>query len=266
MTEENAAPDEGQAAQAVENVSPPTSWVETLDEDMRGFVEAKGFKDPAAVLKSYQNLEKLRGVPEDRLLKLPEKMDDPEGMASVYDRLGRPESADAYTRAMGDDFNDDVFKGISAKAHELGLSDAQFAGMQEVTANLAGEIDAAREEKMAAEFDQWKSANADGFNAAARAMAQAGVDENQLEGILSGDKAQLYDFLAKVGAGMNEQPVTMGDQPGGAFNMTPAAAQQKIQELLADNDFMKGYTSSNSKVRAPAIARMEQLQKAAAQR
>lgn len=264
MTEENAVPAEGQAAETAEDVSSTPSWVETLDPDLKGFVEAKGFKDPAAVLKSYQNLEKLRGVPEDRLLKLPEKMDDQDGMAAVYDRLGRPENADAYTRALGDDFNDDVFKGIAAKAHELGLSDAQFAGLQEVTASLAGQIDAARDERIAAEFDQWKSANADGFNAAARAMAQAGVNEEQLEGILSGDKAKLYDFLAKVGSGLNEKPVTIGDQPAG-FNMTPAAAKQKIQELLSDKDFMSNYTSSNSKVRGPAIARMEQLQKAAAQ-
>jgi hypothetical protein len=262
MTEETAAPVEGQAAET--EAPAVTSWLEGFDADARGYVETKGFKEPADLLNSYRNLEKLRGVPAERLIKLPEKMDDAEAMGEVFDRLGRPEAADKYTRALGDEFNDDVFKGIASEAHKLGLTDAQFAGMQQATAQFAAKVQEAQDAQIASEFDEWKGKNADGFNAAARAMAQAGVSEEQLEGILTGNKAALYDFLAKVGAGLNEAPVTQGDNPPAGFEMTPAAAKSKIQELMADEAFMKQYLSTNQKVRAPAIARMEALQKAAA--
>jgi len=41
------------------------------DEGLRGYVQTKGFKDPGALAESYRNLEKLQGVPQERLLKLP---------------------------------------------------------------------------------------------------------------------------------------------------------------------------------------------------
>lgn len=263
MTEENAAPGEGQAAET-DGQQQATSWLDGFDDDAKGYIENKGFKEPRDLLTSYQNLEKLRGVPAERLLKLPEKADDAAAMAEVYDRLGRPEAPDKYTRALAEEFHDDTYKAIAAKAHELGLNDAQFKGMQEVTASLAAQLQDAQDEASAAAFDEWKSKNADGFNAAARAMAQAGVSEEQLEGILSGDKTALYGFLAKVGAGLNEKPIEQGDNPPGGFEMTPARAKAKIAELMADDDFMKKYTSPNQKVRGPAVARMEELHKAAA--
>lgn len=264
MTEETAAPVEGQAApvEGAQDAAPP-SWLDGLDDDKKGYIEAKGFKDPGAVIESYRNLEKLRGVPEDRLLKLPEKMDGAD-LSPIYDKLGRPESADKYTRVLGEGFNDDAFKGIAAKAHELGLNDAQFKGLQEITGNMAAQVQEQMDATAAAEFDAWKSKNDQGFKDAARVMAQVGVSEEQLEGILSGNKAALYDFLAKFGAKTAESPVIQGEQPGGDFGMSPASARQKINELMADKAFMDAYTSTNAKVRGPAIARIETLHKAAA--
>lgn len=261
MTEETAAPAEGQAAQ---DTAQTASWVDTLPPEMKGYVETKGFKDPAAVLTSYQNLEKLRGVPEDRLLKLPEKM-DADALAPIYDKLGRPEAAEKYTRALGEEFNDDVFRTVAATAHKLGLSDTQFKGLQQIMAEQATSIQQATEAQAAQAFDQWKAQNTEGFNAAARVMATVGMDEAGVEGLLSGDKTALYAFLAKVAARSAEGQVVHGDQPGaGEFGLSPQAARQKISELMADKTFMEQYTSTNSKVRQPAIDRMMKLQEAAA--
>lgn len=265
MTEETAAPAEGQAApvEGAQEAAPPSSWLDGLNDDIKGYVEAKGFKDPGAVVESYRNLEKLRGVPEDRLLKLPEKMDGAD-LSPIYDKLGRPESAEKYTRVLGEDFNDAAFQGIAKKAHELGLNDAQFKGLQEITGTMAQQVQEQLDATAAAEFDDWKSKNDQGFKDAARVMSQVGVSEEQLEGILSGNKAALYDFLAKFGAKTAESQVIQGEQPGGEFGLSPAAARQKIAELMSDKSFMEAYTSTNSKVRGPAIARIETLHKAAA--
>jgi len=251
MTDEITPPVEGQGEQQ------QVSWVDSLPTDMKGYVETKGFKDPVAVLVSYQNLEKLRGVPEAQLLKLPAKLDDAEGMAAVYDRLGRPESAEKYTQAVG--VSDDVFKAIAADAHKLGLSDAQFAGLQKTTGMVAEKLREAEETATAAAFDQWKGSNGDGFTAAARVMATVGVDEKQLEGILTGDKVALYDFLARVGSRSSEAAVIQGEAPRSEFAMSPDAARLKVSELFADKDFMAAYTNPNERIRKPAIDRMSRL-------
>ena len=83
-------------------------------------------------------------------------------------------------------------------------------------------------------------------------------------GVLSGDKKSLYDMLAKVGARTAESQVVVGEQPGtGGFKMSPQAASAKISELLADKSFSEQYFNTNPKIRAPAIARIEELQKIA---
>lgn len=258
MNEVTAAPVEGQAAP----VAP--SWTESLPEEMRGYVETKGFKDPVAVLTSYQNLEKLRGVPEDRLLKLPETM-DAAALAPIYDKLGRPADAEKYSRALPEGFDDGVFKAAATEAHKLGLSDAQFTGLQKIMAEQATGLATAQEDQASKAFDQWKATNADGFNAAARVMASVGMDEAGLANLLAGDKTAMYGFLAKVAARSAEGQIIHGDQPGaGEFGMSPAAAKQKISDLFADKAFMEQYTSSNSLVRKPAIDRMSKLNEIAA--
>lgn len=259
MSEETAAPGEGQAASA----APAAKWTDALPEEMRGYVETKGFKDTTALLTSYQNLEKLRGVPEDRLLKLPEKM-DADALAPIFDKLGRPDAPEKYTRALGEGFDDGVFKAVASEAHKLGLTDAQFAGMQKAMGAQAQALQEATDTAAAAAFDAWKASNEEGFNNAAKVMATVGMDEAGLEALLSGDKTALYGFLAKVAARSAEGKVIHGDQPGaGAFGMSPAAAKQKVAELYADEAFMKQYTSTNAAVRQVAIDRMSALQQIA---
>src|SRR5690606_18358521 len=70
-----------------------TDWTSGFSDDLKGFVQNKGFKDPASVLDSYRNLEKLMGTPKERLLRLPENMDDANAMGEIYTRLGRPQTA-----------------------------------------------------------------------------------------------------------------------------------------------------------------------------
>lgn len=270
MTEEvNAAPlDAGQAAPAPvdgQGAANSGTFLESFaDDDMRGYIEKKGFKDAGALADSYRNLEKLRGVPSEQLLQLPADMGDGEAMGAVYERLGRPESAESYTNTLGDEFNTDVFKGIAAKAHELGLSDKQFQGLQEITSQQSQAVLEAQETQAAEAFDKWKGDNADGFTKAAKLMADVGMNEESLEGLLAGDKASMYDFLAKVAGRTGEAAVIEG-QPsqGEGFNMSPSVAKQKVSELFADADFMKQYTSQSKKVRQPAIDRMMKLQEIA---
>lgn len=259
MVDELAAPAEGQAAPAP---SVP-SWMDGLSPELRAYNETKGFTDPASVLSGYQNLEKLRGVPESQLLKLPVDMATPGAMDAVYDRLGRP-AADKYTNALGEGFDANVFKVAADAAHKAGLSDTQFKTMQETMATVSKGVLDAQESATAASFDTWKAANETGFQSAAKLMATVGMTDESLGALLTGDKAAMFDFLAKVAGRSQEGVIVHGEAPSDQFGLSPAMARSKIDQLYADKAFMDQYTSANARLRAPAIARMEALQIAAA--
>lgn len=262
MSEEAAAPEPGQAAPAPAEAT--ADWTSGFDDEMRGYIENKGFKEPTDLANGYRNLEKLRGVPAENLLQIPSDPTDREAMLPVYAKLGMPEQADQYTRVLGDDFNSDVYNSLTEQAHMLGLGDGQFQGLQQTFAEQAQAVMEQQEAQAVEQFDQWQSSNPDGFQAAARAMAEVGMNEEQVEGVLNGDKTALYDFLAKVGARTGESTIVQGDDTSSGFNMSPAAAQAKIAELMADDTFMRQYTSPTKNVREVAIKRMEKLQEIAA--
>lgn len=259
MTEDTAAPvDTGQAVHEAE------SWTASIeDADLRGYAENKKFESPEILLSSYRNLEKLRGVPAEELIRLPHDTADREAMMPIYAALGLPESAEQYTRALPDTFDNDIYNSLANQAHMLGLGDGQFQGLQQTFADQAEAIMAQQEEYAAQVFDEWQTGNPDGFQAAARAMAEAGVNEQQVEGILNGDKTALYDFLARIGSQTQESTVVSGDSPTQGFRMSPEAAKAKIADLMADDTFMRQYSAASAKVRDPAVKRMEELHKAA---
>ena len=263
MSEEaTPAPDEGQAPPSGE-VAP--SWTEGFSDEMRGYIETKGFSDPAALATSYQNLEKLRGVPEERLVQLPADMSDLEAMAPVYSKMGRPETADAYTNVLGEGFDTDTFKAITERAHMLGMGDGQLQGMQEAISEIATKTQEAQDAEADEQFSAWKESNEDGYQNAARVMAAVGLKEGDIAALLNGDKTAIYDFAAKVGARSAEGDVVHGQQPTGdtGFGMSKAVAQSKISELFQDKAFTDAYYSTNKAIRQPAINRMIELQKTA---
>ena len=256
MSEEPAAPVEGQAAPIEPAIAP--GWTDGMADDHKGYVENKGWKDSSDMLNSYQNLEKLRGVPEDQILRWPDDPGKEGAMDPIYSRIGRPETADAYTNVLGDGFDTDAFKAISESAHSLGLGDGQFQGLQKIVAEQSQAMLEQQAAATDAAFDQWTASKPDDLANAQRAMSELGITEEQAAAMVAGDKTAIFDFAAKVGARTSEAPVIQG-AGAGEFAITPSAAKSKITELMADKDFMDQYTNSSAKVRQPAIDRMMKL-------
>src|SRR3990167_3081868 len=90
-----AAPATTTADTTTQDTTTTPAWTDGLPQETLGFVEKKGWKGNADVITSYQNLEKLQGVPAERIIKLPEKLEGTE-MDVIYNRLGRPEKPDGY--------------------------------------------------------------------------------------------------------------------------------------------------------------------------
>jgi hypothetical protein len=238
------------------------------DTDLRGYVQTKGFKDPAAVAEADRNFEKLQGVPQDRLLKLPEKSDDPL-WDSIYSKLGRPEKPDGYELKFE---GDDAFaKSASEAMHKAGLTKAQAAGLNEFwNAHVDGMIKAdteARQQRDAAEMTGLRTKWGQNFDAhveqGRRAGREFGLSEQEFEAISgalgSGKTLELFQKIgAKVGEAAPFNPNGSGGSSG--FGMTKEAAQQRIKTLQGDREWGTRYLNGG----AAEKEEMDRLQRIAA--
>lgn len=71
------------------------AWYGSVDADTESYIKNKGWKGPGDLLKSYTNLERLRGVGADKLLKLPDFNNADEANA-FYERIGVPKAPTDY--------------------------------------------------------------------------------------------------------------------------------------------------------------------------
>jgi hypothetical protein len=82
--------------------TPTPPWHQGIEAETLGFWQNKGYDlaDPKVfatkITEHYRNAEKHLGVPQDRLLRLPDKPDDADGWKTVYQRLGAPKDVKEY--------------------------------------------------------------------------------------------------------------------------------------------------------------------------
>lgn len=233
--------------------TPSPDWTTGLNDDLKGYVQNKGFKDPAAVLDSYRNLEKLRGVPQERLLTLPEKDDAPE-WAQIHERLGKPKTAEEYKFELPEGAKDEGFEkwvrdtlhsnGISKKAGEAIMKSYSDYFTNQMNAVVeADKVSLANEVKSLQK--EWGAAYEQNSGIADRAAAAFGMDEAQIKalGEVMG-RAGAMKFLYNIGSRLGEGQFVTGGKDGGGFGiLTPAAAMDRINALKRDPDFSKRYLS-----------------------
>ena len=245
--------------------TPPASWLDSItDNDLRGYVENKGWKDPRELADGYRNLEKLLG---GEKLPLPKGEDDAEGWARVYDKLGRPQAADAYKIPTMGDGQDQFVKDVQGKFHELGLTEKQgnalaewYHGVQKgmVDTTLAGSAQQA-EADLAALKTEWGGAYDENIEFGRRAAREYGLDEaklNKMEQALG--TGEMLKLMASIGRSQGEASFNKGDGGSGSFGMTPAQAQARIGELKADKGWTQKYVAGDADARAE-FARLHQL-------
>lgn len=246
----------------------PADWTSGLNDDFKGYVQNKGFKDPTAVLDSYRNLEKLMGAPKERLLKLPEKMDDEAAMMDIFNKLGRPEKAEDYNLPVPQGMDDSFAKWAKESFHKMGLTKTQAekfganwneyvmgqsqARQDAFKAKAAGEVDALKKE--------WGMAHEKNVNVAKNAARAFGVDEATIEKLeATMGFAPLMKFMHGIGSKLGESNFVAGNGNGGFGALSPQAAIDQISALRGDADFVKKYTSGD----VEAKAKMEHLHKMA---
>jgi hypothetical protein len=116
--------------QPTEPVSGKT-WKEAISEEYRSNPNIEKFTELDALAKSYINAVSMIGTDK---IPLPGKTSTDEQWNEVYNKLGRPESADKYTLELKTDVapvDENVIKGFAQNAHKLGLNNKQAQGILE---------------------------------------------------------------------------------------------------------------------------------------
>lgn len=277
MTEEapaTTAPTEGQAAEG-QGSNPFASF----EGDDLGYIQNKGWDKEGGVqslVKSYKNLEAMRGVPEDRILKLPE---GEEGWGEVYKKLGKPDALEGYDYKApeGQEIDSGRMDWFNKLAHDLHLNKTQHNKLAEATQTYETDIFAGMETKAGEERvielnklkDEWGNAYEERVELASRAIRAFGVDEgamNALEEVLDkgGQKgnAAVMRMFAKIGESISEHKLPGADGER-QFGQTPEMLEAEIQalftEIKADPARLKNF-NTNKGPDKDKIARLRKLQ------
>jgi hypothetical protein len=243
-----------------------TKWLgDDAPEDLRGYVQNKGWKHPREVLEGYRNLEKVVGTAR---LAMPKDENDVEGYNKVYDALGRPKSAAEYKLPVPEGADPAFAKAASEVFHKAGVTSKQASAVATWWNEQMGNAQKAAEEKYLAESDAamqkleatWGSAYQERMETTKRAVRQFGIDAttaDAMERALGTEK--FMDFMWRVGHAISEHGAGAGlEQPGtGSGALTPEQAKAEIARLKGDREWAKKYANGG----AEESRRMQQLHK-----
>lgn len=225
----------------------PTEWFGGFAEDLKGYVQNKGFKDPAALADSYRNLEKLVGVRE-KLLQVPDDLSSKD-MDAVWNRLGRPDAPDKYSFKNQDESFD---KWSKETFHKAGLTANQAKAVAESWDAFVKQSDSEFQAKLTAENEkktaelktEWGNAFQQNVNLAKNAAKTFGLDDAMIDKMEAAiGFAPVMKMLQTIGSKLGEANYVSQSGTNGAFGgvLTPAQAQAKINELISDKDWSAKY-------------------------
>lgn len=248
-----------------ENAEP--SWLDNLDEEDRALAESRSWDSPKKALTSYRELERLKGVPPDRLVTLPGDEDDPEAWSSVYRKLGAPEKPDEYDIAINvqDENRLNQFREI---AHKIGLTKKQAAALAEFDAQYLGSLSEQTtqqtQEQLQREEEALRKEWGDGYDrniqTARKAAQQFGFTEEEIDKLQSiTSYSEILKRFSQIGQTIGKEDTFEGASSSRTNNfnaLTPAEARQRKMDLLNDENFRKQYMAGKPE----AVERMSFLE------
>lgn len=242
----------------VNNPAPNASgnwWDGFQDNELKGYVQNKGWKDPADLAVGYKNLEKLLGAEK---MPMPKGADDAEGWNRVYDALGRPKSADGYKLSVPEGDDGGFAKLAAGKFHELGLTSKQAEGLaawyNEQGTGRMNEMQQQQAAKAEADMQslkqEWGAAFDENVEYGRRAAREYGLNAEKLSALENSlGTSEMLKLMATIGRAQGESDFVTSSS-GNTFGMTPSAAQQRINALRADKTWTAKYISGDADARS----------------
>ena len=234
------------AAPPAAPAAPEAPWHGLTEPDAQAYVNNKGWKTPADIVKSYQGAEKLIGRDPNTLLTIP-RPDDPAGFRAVMAKLGLPESPDKYELDVPQGVTPDegYQKWARETFHKLGLP-AQV--VKELTkehnayvANTLGQQQKDYDLKVAGEksdlLKEWGAGHERMMAAAKAAAGNLGFNQQMIDAMESSiGYAGTMKFFASLGQKLGESSFATGQDKGAKFGtgMTPEEARVEFEAMKLD--------------------------------
>lgn len=258
----------GKVAAGVDKHAKPADWLSGADDATRAYVQNKAFGGPLDVVTGYRNLEKLNGVPAERIIKLPEQMTDAAAMRPVWERLGAGKTAEDYKLPVPEGDPGEYAKEAAKWMHELGipveaavklaerqnkyLAD-QKAALQTKQTELLATQEEALKVKWGADYDK----NFTVAKGAAHALEWTKETVDQLESVLGFDG--VLSLLHSIGVKFGEDRFVSGDGGRAMLNPSQQEARAQIAALKQDKGFAKKIANGD----AEAKQKLQDLMKVA---
>ena len=216
-----------------------TDWKASLSDEIRSDKSLENIKDIEGLAKSYVHAQKMVGSDK---IPVPNKYATDKDWDAVYEKLGRPKSADGYKYDLPQDKQVDEasLKEFSNQAHKLGLLPTQANGVvkfyNEMTAKSIQDADskalAARENSTKTLKQEWGQAVDQKVSQAATLAKSVGAtelfDTNLADGTKLGDHPVMIKAFAELAGKMGEDTIT---QASGPAYLTPNQIEKQIGEL-----------------------------------
>lgn len=255
-------------------VSPESSgevaWIDTIPEEYRGTMQARGWDNTTDLAKGYANLVKLHGK-NPNVLAMPGEDASDEERASFYQALGRPESADKYDIKIpeGQVADEALLGKIREAAFNSGVSGDQLSSIVDTFHGYLGELieSESQANQVQAENDEaalrqeWGAAFESKVSQARAAMNQFEIDDHQLDALEKAmGVAGATRFLQNIGSRLGEDEL-VGSSEANSFSntMSPAEALSEIEVLKGDRDFSASLLDVKHPQHKANLSRWQQL-------
>lgn len=251
------------------NNTPPineqiSNWKDSLPDDLKAEKALESIQDIPGLAKSYIHAQKMIGSDK---IPVPNKYATDEDWQAVYNKLGRPESPDAYEFKFDDNssIDENALKGFKEAAHKHGLLPKQAEGIMnfynEMTQNYIQDLNSKSEQgRMNAEQylkKEWGAAY-DNKLQQAGAVANKYLDNEFTNLTLSdgtklGDHPEFIKAFANIANELGEDNLV---QANGPQYMTPQELDKQIRELQQPGS---AYWNKNHPGHAAAVQEVQDL-------
>jgi len=249
-TETTATPSD--VAKSDTPVSPTTetqpaakTWKEAISEEFRNDPNIEKFTEIDALAKSYINATQMIG--KDKVA-VPNKNSTEDQWNEVYDKLGRPESADKYSLNAKSEvvpIDEQAIKQFAENAHQLGLNNKQAQGILEFYKNnmegMAHQAKVDTETAQAQSTQQLRQEWGREFDTnikKAGALAKANMNPEILDmqlkdGMRLGDHPEIIKGFAKIAGMMSEDKIVSTESENVSSNTD---VETEISDIMNNKD------------------------------
>jgi hypothetical protein len=249
-TEPTATP--SNVAKSDTPVSPTTetqpvakTWKEAISEEFRNDPNIEKFTEIDALAKSYINATQMIG--KDKVA-VPNKNSTEDQWNEVYDKLGRPESADKYSLNAKSEvvpIDENAIKQFAENAHQLGLNNKQAQGILEFYKNnMEGMAQQAKvdtetaqaqsTQELRQEWGREFDTNIKKAGALAKANMNPEILDMQLkDGMRLGDHPEIIKGFAKIAGMMSEDKIVSTESENVSSNTD---VETEISDIMNNKD------------------------------